>query len=72
MKKNVGTIDRLARGLGALGLGVAAFMAPEPVEVGGPVLGFGAAYMLYTALDGSCLGYKLMGRSTCPVAHHPS
>jgi len=26
-----------------------------------------AAYLLFSALAGTCLGYKLMGRSTCKL-----
>jgi hypothetical protein len=67
MKKNVGTMDRVTRGLGALGLLTCAFMAPLAVEVRGPVFGLAGVYLLYTALAGSCLGYRMMGRSTCPA-----
>jgi hypothetical protein len=67
MRKNVGTGDRVTRGLGALGLLTCAFMAPLAVEVRAPVFGLLGAYLLYTAVAGSCLGYRLMGRSTCPA-----
>jgi hypothetical protein len=67
MIKNVGTIDRWARALAAVGLAAAAFLAPWPLELRLAVLGLGAVYMLYTALAGSCLGYRLMGKSTCPL-----
>jgi len=67
MTRNVGTADRLFRLLGAVGLGVCAVIAPLPValRVGG--FGLAAVYMLFTALAGTCFGYRLMGRSTCPV-----
>jgi hypothetical protein len=30
-------------------------------------LGLAGVYVAMTALVGSCLGYRLMGRSTCPL-----
>lgn len=66
MKKNLGSMDRVARGLGALGLVVGAFVAPVEIvlRVG---LGASGAYVMFTALAGTCLGYRLMGVSTCPA-----
>ena len=66
MKKNLGSMDRVARGLGALGLVVGAFVAPVEalLRVG---LGATGAYVMFTALAGRCLGYRLMGLSTCPA-----
>jgi len=68
MTKNVGPGDRVARGLGAAGLGLCAMLAPLPFWVRVLGLGLNAIYLGYTALSGTCLGYRLMGRSTCPVA----
>jgi hypothetical protein len=67
MKRNVGTADRVARGMGALGMATCAVMAPLPLGV--RVAGFAlpAVYLLFTALVGTCLGYRLMGKSTCSV-----
>jgi hypothetical protein len=42
-------------------------MAPLPPEVRLPVFGLAGAYLLFNAISGSCLGYKLMGKSTCPT-----
>jgi len=42
-------------------------LAPLPLVVRVPAFGVLGAYMLVTALAGTCLGYKLMGRSTCPA-----
>ena len=67
MTRNVGTMDRVARGVGGLGLLTCAFMAPLAAEVRLPLFGAMAAYLAYTALAGSCLGYRMMGRSTCPA-----
>jgi len=66
MKKNVGSLDRVARALGAFGMGLGALWAPLDltVRLG---LGITAGYVLFTAAVGTCLGYRLMGRSTCPL-----
>lgn len=68
MTRNVGTVDRALRALGALSMGVLAFVLPLPVAVRVPVFAALGAYMLWTSLSGTCLGYRLMGRSTCPAA----
>ncbi|MCY1019793.1 YgaP family membrane protein [Pyxidicoccus sp. MSG2] len=67
MTRNVGNVDRTLRAVAAVGLGVCAVAAP----VDGWMRGLMAAqglYFLGTALAGTCLGYRLMGRSTCPVS----
>lgn len=66
MKKNVGGSDRALRVLGAAAMLMVAVMSPWPLAV--RVAGFGAMgmYLLFTAVAGTCLGYRLMGRSTCP------
>ena len=66
MKRNVGSLDRVARGLGAIGMFVAALMAPWELwlRIG---LGATGAYVLLTAFAGTCVGYRLMGLSTCPL-----
>jgi len=65
-KKNLGNADRALRATVAVALFVATFIAPVPlmVAVG---LALTGAYMIGTTLVGTCLGYKLMGVSTCPV-----
>ena len=68
MTRNVGNAERIARALVAVALIVAAFLAPLPLVVRAAGLGGMAAYMLFTALSGTCLGYKMMGYSTCPVS----
>lgn len=67
MKRNVGTIDRVFRGLGALAMAGCALMAPLPLTVRAPVFGGLSLYLVFTALAGTCLGYRMMGRSTCPA-----
>jgi len=66
MKKNVGGSDRVLRMLGAAAMLGASVISPWPLAI--RVAGFGAMgmYLLFTAVAGTCLGYRLMGRSTCP------
>jgi hypothetical protein len=66
MKRNVGTIDRLARVLASAALLSCSVMAPLPLVTRMAIFGVAGAYLLFTALTGSCLGYRLMGKSTCP------
>jgi hypothetical protein len=70
---NVGTLDRVARAV-ATALAVTAAVA-LPLPAGAALaLGATSVYLLGTALSGTCLGYRLMGRSTCRVAqpsHEP-
>lgn len=66
MQKNVGSMDRLTRGLGALAIVVCAFLSPVPLWAQF-ALGASGLYVLFTALFGACLGYRLLGMSTCPA-----
>ena len=68
MTRNVGNAERIARAVAAVALIVAAFVAPLPLAVRVGALGGMAAYMLFTALSGTCLGYRMRGYSTCPVS----
>ena len=67
MKRNVGNWDRIFRGLGALGLLTCSVVAPLPLAVRVAAFGASGVYLLFTALAGTCVGYRLMGRSTCPA-----
>jgi hypothetical protein len=67
MIRNLGTLDRLARLVAALPLFVCSVMAPLPLAARVAAFALPACYMILTALAGSCLGYRLMGRSTCPA-----
>ncbi len=67
MKRNLGTWDRWLRGLGALALFTCSAMAPLPLLVRIGTFGVAGCYMLFTTLAGTCFGYALMGKSTCPV-----
>jgi len=67
MEKNLGNSDRIARGLAIIGLLACSIFSPLPLSVRVPAFGVLAAYLLYTVLSGTCLGYALLGKSTCPV-----
>jgi len=65
---NVGTADRMARTLGATMMIAAVFLLPLPVA-GQVALVCTGIYVLGTAAIGTCLGYRLMGKSTCSTGH---
>jgi hypothetical protein len=67
LRKNLASWDRVLRALAAVGLLVAAIMVPWPLAVRVAALGLPALYMALSSVFGACLGYRLMGRSTCPV-----
>lgn len=69
MHKNVGTVDRVARGVMAMGMAVGVWVAPLELAPRVLIFGLGAAYVAFTALSGTCLGYRLMGKSTCGVSN---
>ena len=66
MKKNVGSADRMLRGLVAVGA-VAISAAIGFSSVVGIVLVVVAAIMALTAATGSCPAYSLLRVSTCPL-----
>ncbi len=63
---NLSKADRIVRVVGAIGFFVAAALAPVPFAAQ-LALGATGLYVLGTSLVGTCLGYKLIGASTCPV-----
>ncbi len=67
MKQNAANWDRALRALGGMAMVVCSVFAPLPLLVRVLALGVVGAYMIGTALFGTCLGYRLMGISTCPV-----
>ena len=67
MKQNAANWDRVLRAVAGFGMLTCAVFAPLPLLVRVLALGGGGVYMLGSALMGSCLGYKMMGISTCPV-----
>lgn len=68
MKHNTAMWDRILRAVLAVAAIVCAFVAPLPLLARVLALGGSAAYLFATALAGTCLGYRVMGISTCPVA----
>ena len=68
MKRNVGSTDRWLRGVAGIALvALALFVGgalPLPLRVLGVVQG---GYLVVTAVVGYCVGYRLLGRSTCPL-----
>jgi Protein of unknown function (DUF2892) len=66
MKRNVGTWDRVFRAITGSAMLVASGLTPVPLLVS-VVMAVNGVYLVGTSLVGSCLGYRLMGRSTCPV-----
>lgn len=67
IKPNAATWDRTLRAIAGLAMLTCSVFAPLPLLIRLLALGGGGAYMLGTALVGSCLGYRMMGISTCPV-----
>jgi hypothetical protein len=67
MKQNLSRMDRVVRFVAAAGLAGGAVAAPLPWAVRIAGFGLSAAYLLFTVLAGTCLGYRLMGYSTCPT-----
>ena len=67
MKHNIASWDRIVRAIAGLTMLTSSFFVALPLLVRILALGLGGVYMVATALVGTCLGYKLMGFSTCPV-----
>jgi hypothetical protein len=61
---NLGPADRLARAVGAALMIAAAFLIALPAAGQIALAGMGL-YLLGTVAMGTCLGYRLMGKSTC-------
>lgn len=66
MTKNVGNFERFVRGLVAAAAVAGALWLPLSPAVRFGVFGTLGAALALTALSGTCLGYRLMGKSTCP------
>jgi hypothetical protein len=67
MTRNLGNVDRFLRLVGAVAAGVCAAIAPFSLPVRLLVFAGTGVYLLATALAGTCVGYRLMGKSTCSV-----
>jgi hypothetical protein len=68
MKQNTASWDRIVRAIAGLLMLTSSVFAPFPFLVRVLALGGGGVYMLATALVGTCIGYRIMGISTCPIA----
>ncbi len=66
MSQNLGNADRILRALAALAMLIASVVAPVQLAIA-VGLALTGVYMIGTALAGTCLGYKLIGVSTCPI-----
>ncbi len=67
MTRNLGSLDRILRVSGAMAAAVYAVTGPFSLAIRLGVFAATAVYLLATALVGTCLGYRLMGKSTCPT-----
>lgn len=67
MRKNLGKGDRALRAMAVVALLICSVFFPLPLAVRVPAFGLMAAYLLFTVLAGTCLGYALIGKSTCSV-----
>ena len=68
LNQNLGNADRALRAIAAVALLIASFIAPVPLMAAAG-LALTGVYMIGTSLVGTCLGYKLIGVSTCPIKH---
>ena len=66
LRRNVGVLDRSLRAMGAAASLACAVWAPLSLTVRLVVFGATGIYLLLSALAGSCVGYTLLWRSTCP------
>jgi hypothetical protein len=71
MRKNVGGTERFLRLIAAMGFFTCSVMAPLPWAVRVATFGVLGCYMVLTAISARCLGYRLLGRSTCPLEPKP-
>jgi hypothetical protein len=67
MLKNLGRADRILRVVVASAAACCAVLAPYSAVWRLGLFAPSALYLLLTALTGTCLGYRLMGKSTCPT-----
>jgi hypothetical protein len=66
IKRNIGTIDRIARLIGGAVFLIIAFLVLDAADAaaGGIVLAVIGALLVMTAVTGYCLGYRLFNYST--------
>ncbi len=63
--RNLAGWDRISRIAAALGLGACAVVAPLELPLRLGIFGASALYLAVSALWGTCLGYRLLGVSSC-------
>ncbi|MEQ1871261.1 MAG: DUF2892 domain-containing protein [Vicinamibacterales bacterium] len=66
LNPNLGNADRTIRAIAAVAMLMASVLAPVPL-IAAVGLVLNGAYLIGTSLVGTCLGYKLIGVSTCPI-----
>ena len=64
-KPNLGRADRVLRLLATLGLSTCAALAPLSLELRLAAFAAPAVYLLLSALAGRCVGYTLLGKTSC-------
>ncbi|MEO8554849.1 MAG: DUF2892 domain-containing protein [Kofleriaceae bacterium] len=67
MKPNVGNPERILRAVIGILMLTSSVVAPVSLALRVGLFGILGGYMVFTALAGSCLGYRMMGRSTCSM-----
>lgn len=67
MKRNVGNAERFVRAAGGSALLLCSAVAPVPWWARVFLMAGMGGYLLVSALAGTCLGYTLLGKSTCPT-----
>ena len=65
MIRNVGHADRWLRAVAGTLMLACGIMAPLSLELRVALLLIPGVYVLFTAMSGWCMGYRLMGRTTC-------
>lgn len=66
LNQNLGNADRAIRAIAGSAMLIASFVSPVPLMAAAG-LALTGVYMIGTSLVGTCLGYKLIGVSTCPI-----
>lgn len=69
MEKNIGHFDRfvrLALGVGAVIAGL--YIAYSFGRVTGAIVVLAGVFIVYEALVGWCILYKILGKNTCPIS----
>ncbi|MDB4989049.1 MAG: hypothetical protein JWN04_4227 [Myxococcaceae bacterium] len=67
MKRNVSNGERWSRAMASAAMLLGSVLAPVSLLTRVAVFGTMGLYLLFTALSGTCFGYRLMGRSSCPA-----